>query len=39
MLVGTTMLAMLGIANWAGEEDKAETPAELVALTKAILAR
>jgi AcrR family transcriptional regulator len=39
MLVGTTMLAMLGIANCAGEEDKAETPAELVALTKAILAR
>lgn len=39
MLVGTTMLAMLGIGNWAGEEDKPETPAELVALTRAVLAR
>ncbi len=39
MLVGTTMLAMLGIGNWAGEEDRPETPAELVALTRAILAR
>ncbi|MGE3073243.1 MAG: TetR/AcrR family transcriptional regulator [Dehalococcoidia bacterium] len=39
MLLGTTMLAMLGIANWAGEEDKPETAGELVALTRGILAR
>lgn len=39
MLVGTTMLAMLGIGNWSGEEDKPETASELVELTRAILAR
>jgi len=38
-IVGTTMLAMLGIGNWAGEEDKPETPETLVALTRAILAK
>ncbi|MGE0599537.1 MAG: TetR/AcrR family transcriptional regulator [Dehalococcoidia bacterium] len=39
MLVGTTMLAMLGIANWAGEEDKPETAVDLVELTRRTLAR
>jgi len=39
MLVGTTMLAMLGIGNWAGRESDPNTPAELVALTRAVLAR
>ncbi len=39
MLVGTTMLAMLGIGNWAGLEDQPETIAELQALTRGVLAR
>ncbi len=39
MLVGTTMLAMLGIGNWAGHEDRPETVAELEALARAVLAR
>ncbi|MEO8540478.1 MAG: TetR/AcrR family transcriptional regulator [bacterium] len=39
MLVGTTMLAMLGIGNWAGEEDKPTTVAELEALTRGVLGR
>lgn len=39
MLVGTTMLAMLGIGNWAGEEDKPGTVAELETLTRGVLAR
>ncbi len=37
MLVGTTMLAMLGIGNWAGREGSSETQAELVLLTRAVL--
>lgn len=39
MLVGTTMLAMLGIGNWAGPQNKSETARELVALTRAVLAK
>jgi hypothetical protein len=39
MLVGTTMLAMLGIGNWAGEEDKPQTLADLEALTRGLLGR
>ncbi|MBK7124429.1 MAG: TetR/AcrR family transcriptional regulator [Dehalococcoidia bacterium] len=39
MLVGTIMLAMLGIGNWAGEDEKPELPETLVTLTRAILAR
>ena len=39
MLVGTTMLAMLGIGNWAGAGTNPETPRELVALTRAVLAK
>ncbi len=39
MLVGTTMLAMLGIGNWAGREGNADIQAELVALTRAVLAK
>lgn len=39
MLVGTTMLAMLGIGNWAGHEDRPETVSELEALARAVLAR
>jgi len=38
MLVGTTMLAMLGIGNWAGEEDKPGTLGELETLTRGVLA-
>jgi len=39
MLVGTTMLAVLGIGNWAGEEDKPETLQDLDALTRCVLGR
>lgn len=39
MLVGTTMLAMLGIGNWAGEENKPGTLRELETLTRGVLAR
>jgi hypothetical protein len=39
MLVGTTMLAMLGIGNWSGMEDRAETQSELIELTRAVLAK
>jgi hypothetical protein len=39
MLVGTTMLAMLGIGNWAGEEDKPSTLNDLEALTRGLLSR
>jgi AcrR family transcriptional regulator len=39
MLVGTTMLAMLGIGNWSGEEDKPETLRDLDLLTRSVLAR
>ena len=39
MLVGTTMLAMLGIGNWAGRESLPETVAELDALTRGVLGR
>ena len=39
MLVGTTMLAMLGIATWSGEEDKPGTIAELEELVRGVLAR
>ena len=39
MLVGTTMLAMLGIGNWAGEEDKPETLRDLDELTRCVLGR
>ena len=39
MLVGTTMLAMLGIGNWAGEEDKPQTLADLDAITRSVLAK
>ena len=39
MLVGTTMLAMLGIGNWAGEEDKPETLRDLEMLTRSVLGR
>ena len=39
MLIGTTMLAMLGIGNWAGEEDKPSTLQDLDALTRVVLSR
>jgi len=39
MLVGTTMLAMLGIVNWAGEEERPGTLEDLEALTRGVLAR
>lgn len=39
MLVGTTMLAMLGIGNWAGLQDRTETLDELEALTRSVLAK
>jgi AcrR family transcriptional regulator len=38
MLIGTTMLAMLGIGNWAGMQDRQETLADLEALTRSVLA-
>lgn len=37
MLVGTTMLAMLGIGNWAGEADRPETLHDLEVITRALL--
>ncbi len=39
MLVGTVMLAMLGIGNWAGEEDKPGTLRDLETLTRGVLGR
>ena len=36
---GEPLLAMLGIGNWAGAETNPETPRELVALTRAVLAK
>ncbi len=39
MLVGTTMLAVLGIGNWAGHENDPATPAMLVDLTRSVLAK
>lgn len=39
MLVGTTTLAMLGIGNWAGLQDRAETLDELDQLTRSVLSR
>lgn len=39
MIIGTTMLAMLGIGNWAGEEEKPGTLADLEALTRGVLGR
>jgi AcrR family transcriptional regulator len=38
MLIGTTMLAMLGIGNWAGQEDKPETLRDIEEITRAVLA-
>jgi len=39
MLVGTTMMAMLGIGTWKGLEDDPQTVADLEALTRAVLGR
>ena len=39
MLVGTTMLATLGIGNWSGLESRPETRTDLIALTRAVLAK
>ncbi len=39
MLVGTTMLATLGIGNWAGLQDRPETLTELESLTRSVLAK
>jgi AcrR family transcriptional regulator len=37
MLIGTTMLAMLGIGTWAGEADRPETLEDLETITRALL--
>ena len=39
MLVGTTMLAMLGIGNWAGLQDRPENLDDLEQLTRSVLAK
>lgn len=39
MLVGTTILAALGIGNWAGLQDRPETLTELAQLTRSVLAK